>query len=260
MSPPSQAFRQAYPPDAGGGTTTVRAHTRVVDGKPVQVAEHQRAVRGGQGEAAGAGDGAEEVAQAAERPNRDMRTNDFARDIILSSGGRGPETLRLHHPSSTSGVTIGFGYDMGQRSTPEVVGDLRAIGVREAAASTIGRAAGLQGVSACNFVSANRNVLVLTPQQRAALFERVLGSYEAVVQRLTRVPLNSNQFSALVSLAYNIGPGAFARSNVIGLVNAGRFTEAAIAMRSARVGAQPGLPIRRGREADLFLQPEPFPG
>lgn len=47
-----------------------------------------------------------------------------------------------------------------------------------------------------------------------ALFRNTVGQYEGVVNRLAKRPLNQNQFDALVSLAYNIGVGAYAKSTV----------------------------------------------
>lgn len=47
-----------------------------------------------------------------------------------------------------------------------------------------------------------------------ALFRNTVGQYEGVVNRLAKKPLKQNQFDALVSLAYNIGVGAYAKSTV----------------------------------------------
>lgn len=47
-----------------------------------------------------------------------------------------------------------------------------------------------------------------------ALFRNTVGQYEDVVNRLAKNPLKQNQFDALVSLAYNIGVGAYAKSTV----------------------------------------------
>lgn len=47
-----------------------------------------------------------------------------------------------------------------------------------------------------------------------ALFRNTVGQYEGVVNRLASKPLSQNQFDALVSLSYNIGVGAYAKSTV----------------------------------------------
>src|SRR3954471_9072967 len=43
--------------------------------------------------------------------------------------------------------------------------------------------------------------------QAEVIFEHDLDVHEQVVTEAVKVPLNSNQFSALVSLVFNIGPG-----------------------------------------------------
>ena len=73
--------------------------------------------------------------------------------------------------------------------------------------------------------------------------------------------LSQNQFDALVSLAYNIGTGALARSNSITKnIKAGRMQAAADGFLNYNNGTVKGvfgpitgLTIRRGRERDLFL-------
>lgn len=47
------------------------------------------------------------------------------------------------------------------------------------------------------------------------------------VEKLVTVPLNQNQFDALVSLAYNIGVGAFADSTLLRELNQSDFQGAA---------------------------------
>ena len=74
---------------------------------------------------------------------------------------------------------------------------------------------------------------------------------------------NENQFSAMVSLAYNTGLQNFATSSVRRLHNAGRCAEAANAFllwNKARVGGVlsplPGLTKRREAERELYLREE----
>ena len=72
------------------------------------------------------------------------------------------------------------------------------------------------------------------------------------------VPLNQNQYDALVSLAYTIGLGAFRRSTLLQLLNAGNYTGAAeqfgVFVRSGS-GVSPGLVVRRAAERRLFEFP-----
>ena len=105
----------------------------------------------------------------------------------------------------------------------------------------------------------------ISAQDAADILVQDLVKYEAAVSKaLTRNP-NDNQFSAMVSLCYNIGPGAFASSTVVRRFNAGLLQEAADAFRMWNKGGGkvlPGLVRRRDEERALFLAPvasEPVP-
>lgn len=70
--------------------------------------------------------------------------------------------------------------------------------------------------------------------------------------------VNDNQFGALLSLAYNIGPYAFSRSSALHMVNDGQFLKAADAIRlwnKAGGAENKGLIRRREAERKLFLTP-----
>ena len=76
------------------------------------------------------------------------------------------------------------------------------------------------------------------------------------VSKLVKVPLNQNQFDALVSLEYNIGYGAFSTSTLLRLLNAKDYKGAAEQFAVWRLGGGkvlPGLVKRRKAEKDLFL-------
>lgn len=92
-----------------------------------------------------------------------------------------------------------------------------------------------------------------------ALFEQDLDSHGAFVARLCPVTTIA-QFSALTSLAFNIGEGNFAKSSVRRLHNAGDHAGAARAFNlwiKARVKGKlvvlRGLVKRRGAEAAIYL-------
>lgn len=53
------------------------------------------------------------------------------------------------------------------------------------------------------------------------ILSRDLAVFEKAVSGAVRVPLNQNEFDALVSLAFNIGAGAFAKSTLVRKLNAG---------------------------------------
>lgn len=90
------------------------------------------------------------------------------------------------------------------------------------------------------------------------LFEHTLTPYEDAVSRGIKVPLNQNQFNALVSLVYNIGIGAFHASTLKRKLNAGDYDGVpAEFLRWDKAGGKPllGLTNRRISEAGLFLLP-----
>lgn len=96
-------------------------------------------------------------------------------------------------------------------------------------------------------------------QERAAQILMMDMTYaQQAVERLVKVPLNENQFAALVSFVYNIGEGAFAASTLLRLLNKGRYDEAASEFnRWIHAGGKrlEGLIRRRRAERGLFLTP-----
>jgi len=96
----------------------------------------------------------------------------------------------------------------------------------------------------------------ITEQEATDLLARDLGQYERAVTKAISVAPTSNQFAAMVSLCYNIGPANFATSTVVKLVNAGNPRGAAEAfLRWNKAGGKvlAGLTHRREDEKKLFL-------
>jgi len=92
-------------------------------------------------------------------------------------------------------------------------------------------------------------------QADAYLRDDVKGA-EDVVKKLIAVPVNANEFSAMVSLAYNLGGGNFAKSAVVSELNAGDRKGAADAfLNHNRAGGvvNEHLTERREKERALFL-------
>lgn len=94
------------------------------------------------------------------------------------------------------------------------------------------------------------------------LLEDLQERTRAVQALCTRVPAR-NELGALVSLAYNIGTGALAKSTALRRHNAGQHEAAARAIElwdKARVNGVlttlPGLTARRARERALYLTPD----
>ena len=82
-----------------------------------------------------------------------------------------------------------------------------------------------------------------------------LAKFGAQIAPLITYPLSPNAFGACLSLAYNIGPGNFARSTVLRKINEGDLPGAAAAFASwNKAGGKvlPGLTRRRAAEAALF--------
>jgi lysozyme len=78
------------------------------------------------------------------------------------------------------------------------------------------------------------------------------------MRKVITVPLNDNQWSALTSLVYNIGFGAFKRSTLLRLLNAGATKEevAKQFLRWNKAGGKEikGLTNRRQAEFNLFIK------
>jgi len=81
---------------------------------------------------------------------------------------------------------------------------------------------------------------------------------QAKMRKVITVPLNDNQWSALTSLVYNIGFGAFKRSTLLRLLNAGASKEevAKQFLRWNKAGGKEikGLTNRRQAEYNLFIK------
>ena len=97
----------------------------------------------------------------------------------------------------------------------------------------------------------------ITAVEAADILSRDLGQYEAgVTKALRRVP-SQDQFDAMVSLCFNIGPGAFGKSSVVRFFNDGNFDMAAASFllwRKAGGKFLSGLVRRREAERQLFLE------
>jgi GH24 family phage-related lysozyme (muramidase) len=103
----------------------------------------------------------------------------------------------------------------------------------------------------------------ITRAEAEEILAQDVSRFAGDVARMIRVPLTDAQFSALVSFAYNVGPGAFRGSSVLKAVNSGDF--AAVPRRLAlwtRAGGRvlPGLIRRRAAEAALFASVDTKPG
>lgn len=78
-----------------------------------------------------------------------------------------------------------------------------------------------------------------------------INKFEGAIKQCVRVPLHQHEYDAYVSLAYNIGPGAFCGSTLVRKLNAGDYPGACAEIsRWNRAGGRvvDGLTNRRERE------------
>lgn len=190
-------------------------------------------------------------------PVAGMRMSAQGRLFIVRHETQPGVSNRLHHPSMGSGVTLGPGYDMKDRSRAQVANDLKSIfGVDPAAAERVAEGAGKSGHAARDFVRANKDAINLSDTQQAALLANIVGHYEAMVRRAIKIPLHQYEFDALVSYAYNPG-GGWKRTTA--LINQHRPKDAAVELskhvysRGQRIKS---LVVRRTAETQMLLYGE----
>lgn len=96
----------------------------------------------------------------------------------------------------------------------------------------------------------------ITKDEADAILSRDLLTFESAVSSAVKVPLSQNEFDALVSLAFNIGAGAFKKSTLVRKLNAGDRAGAAdqfLVWNKANGKTMKGLVNRRKAERAQFL-------
>ena len=93
-------------------------------------------------------------------------------------------TGRLHHPSSNSGVTIGRGYDMKERTTQQVYDDMMDAGLEPYIAAAYAKGAGLSGSDAEKFIAQNSALPFLPASVEQNLFSTEYDRMLADVMRI----------------------------------------------------------------------------
>jgi lysozyme len=104
--------------------------------------------------------------------------------------------------------------------------------------------------------------MIITEEEGERMFAKELAVYEDAIERLVKVPLNQNQFDALVSFVYNCGPGqdGLAGSTLLKLLNQGKYDHCPAQFKRWHFAggvSYDGLVTRRAREAALFMDPMP---
>jgi HK97 family phage portal protein len=165
---------------------------------------------------------------------------------------------------ANSGVTIGYGYDLGSRSSTGAKAELTAVGLEEHVAEALAGGAGLKGDKAVAFIRDSKTAIAMTEGQARSLFDIEARQHSVEVLRAINRPLTQNQFDALVSLHYNY-PRAV-RERLAELVNSGKIADAADefdkyiygTVKDGKTGKKvkvvlDGLVTRRAAEKRLFL-------
>ena len=98
--------------------------------------------------------------------------------------------------------------------------------------------------------------MTITEHQAEEMLKSELHEYEGYINDYVTVPLNQNQFDAMVSWVYNLGGGNLRASSLLKVLNAGEYDGVpAQMMRWNKAGGKvlEGLTRRRQAEADLFV-------
>lgn len=98
--------------------------------------------------------------------------------------------------------------------------------------------------------------MTISELEATKLLHKTLDKFAEKVASLIKIPVTANEFGACVSLAYNIGVGAFAKSTVLRELNKGNRAEASAAFHMwNKAGGKvvKGLVNRRIAEAELFI-------
>ena len=100
----------------------------------------------------------------------------------------------------------------------------------------------------------------ITEAQAQELLQATLTKYEDCVNGAVKMPINQNQFDALVSFTYNVGCSALRNSTLLRLFNQGYAGAAAEQFAKWNRGGGrvlPGLVARRAAEKALFVKGVP---
>lgn len=95
----------------------------------------------------------------------------------------------------------------------------------------------------------------ITKEQAEEYLQHYVHKFEADVNKLVKVELTQNQFDALVSFTYNLGPTNLKQSTLLKQVNDKDFNNAAKSfLKWINAGGKPieGLKVRRRKEKELF--------
>ena len=95
----------------------------------------------------------------------------------------------------------------------------------------------------------------ISKERAETLLKHVVDNFSVAVEVDIKIEVTQNQFDAMVSLAYNIGLGAFKNSTLLRQLNRGNFVGASqefLRWNKSNGKPLPGLTRRREREKLLF--------
>ncbi len=104
--------------------------------------------------------------------------------------------------------------------------------------------------------------MTITKEKALSMFKSDLKGYVQAVNDAVKVPLNQNQFDALVSLCYNIGKNGLKTSSLVARLNKKDYTGAGnefLLWNKSGGKVYQGLVNRRTAERALFLKAVPKP-
>lgn len=189
----------------------------------------------------------------ASRPASLLRISENGLLFIYTLESFPGKSNRLHWPGGSSGVTLGPGYDMKERTENTIIADMLANGVDIATAKNIAKGSKLVSSKASDFCKTNRGLVEFDPKQELKLLRHIVPQYEAIVKRNIAVDVLQHEFDALVSFAYNPGREF---STVARLINHGKTAAAVQTIKkviNSGGSVNKGLIDRREREVALYL-------
>jgi len=102
--------------------------------------------------------------------------------------------------------------------------------------------------------------MIITLDHAEKLLIADLKKFEQIVSFMVKVPLNQNQFDALVSWTYNLGAGNLSSSTMLKELNVGHYDAVPVQIKKwiySGKKALLGLVKRRDEESQLFAMPVP---
>lgn len=193
------------------------------------------------------------LSRAGATPITQLKTSVKGKAFLFGTEWQFNESNKLYWPGGASGVTLGPGYDMKERSAGQIIVDMKTIGLTASVAEKISKASGLIGSNAQNFARDNKKLVELGLEVEQNLLKILLPQYELIVKKNVTVALLQEEFDALVSLAYNPGKKI---QGVTKQINNGNIANAIADWKTRNKSGgeiMAGLTTRRKKETTLYV-------